>query len=73
VRQRALHPRQRRVQCGLDQGAFPSDGVAGHISKLGVVEGPGGTRALGFARWATLVPATPGWGICGLAILAMVD
>ena len=41
VCQRPLHPRQRRVQWGLDQGAPPSDGVAGHISKLGVAEGPG--------------------------------
>ncbi|MDH7502977.1 MAG: hypothetical protein QHJ82_09765, partial [Verrucomicrobiota bacterium] len=39
--QRPLHLRQRRVQWGLDQRALPSDGVAGHISQPGVVEGLG--------------------------------
>ncbi|HOK77276.1 MAG TPA: hypothetical protein PLW35_06085, partial [Verrucomicrobiota bacterium] len=45
--QRALQPRQRRVQWGFDQGAFPSDGVAGHISQPGVAEGPGGVQEPG--------------------------
>ncbi|MGC8991394.1 MAG: hypothetical protein ACP5MD_14855, partial [Verrucomicrobiia bacterium] len=57
--QRPLQPRQRRVQWGLDQSALPSDGVAGHISQPGVAEGPG-CKSRGIARWATLVPATPG-------------
>ncbi|MGC8989038.1 MAG: hypothetical protein ACP5MD_02850, partial [Verrucomicrobiia bacterium] len=34
-----------RVQWGLDQRALPGDGVAGHISQPGVVEGPGDARA----------------------------
>jgi len=36
------------------------------ISQPGVADGPGGARAGGVARQATLVPATPGWEICGL-------
>ncbi|MDH7503170.1 MAG: hypothetical protein QHJ82_10750, partial [Verrucomicrobiota bacterium] len=46
-------------------GALPSDGVAGHISRPGVVEGPG-ARSGGVAREASLVRAGPGWEICGL-------
>ncbi|MGC8990292.1 MAG: hypothetical protein ACP5MD_09245, partial [Verrucomicrobiia bacterium] len=45
--QRPLHRRQRRVQCGLDQRALPSDGVAGHISQTGAAEGPGGLQEPG--------------------------
>ncbi|HOK77880.1 MAG TPA: hypothetical protein PLW35_09180, partial [Verrucomicrobiota bacterium] len=49
-----------------DQRALPCDGVAGDISQPGVTEGMGGVQEPGgVARQATLVPATPGWQICG--------
>ena len=63
--QRPLHPRQRGRN-HFDQRALPCDGVAGDISQPGAAEGPGGARAGGVARQATLVPAAPGWEICEL-------
>ena len=64
VCQRPLHPRQR-VRYRWDQHVLPCVGVAEHISRPGVAEGPGGARAGAVARQATLVLATPGWAICG--------
>ena len=69
--QRPLHPRQR-VRNRRDQRALPCDGVAGHIAQPGVAEGPGGARAGGVVRQATLVPAAPGCEICGLNLLSVL-
>ncbi|MDH7501470.1 MAG: hypothetical protein QHJ82_01990, partial [Verrucomicrobiota bacterium] len=44
---------------------FPGDGVAGHISQPGTVEGPG-VQEPGRCPSGDFVPATPGCEICGL-------
>ncbi len=64
------HPRQR-VRNHWDQRAVPCDGVEADISPPGATEGPGSARARGVALQAALVPATPGWEMCGLRLVAV--
>ncbi|MDH7503832.1 MAG: hypothetical protein QHJ82_14130, partial [Verrucomicrobiota bacterium] len=50
---------------GLISALFPATESQGIFPSPAWLKVRGGARAGGVAHWATLVPATPGWEICG--------